>query len=358
MSKYIKKGSYGCIIKPNINCDGSFGKQNEVSKFFFDKMDYLDEKKLQEKIDKIDKNKSFTIKKISNCKIQLTPEIKKKISNLNLCDLDTDEIYQITYEYGGIDIHRLFKLDVDKLNRIDFFDFLQRFSNVFDGLCKINNSGLIHFDIRTDNILYDLDKKKFVIIDFGLLKEKKNVFRYDKIQSFRKSPHPNYPNEISIISNLKDGIFYKDLNKYHLNSNYLIMLIDNKMMNIIHRYKLSKNPYFKKVLNEFITIFNYFDVDIFKNFNPDIYEKIFHKKSTIAKLCFDIAGKIDVYMLGIVLLEILLHIFMKSYNNPSIQKIPIKLFSLIKKMVLLNPCDRPTIQQATKEFKIIMMKQV
>jgi len=356
MSKYIAKGSYGCIIKPNINCDGSFGNTNEVSKFFFDKKDYFDEKKLQEKIDKIDKKKIFTIKKKSNCKIQLTPEIKKKISKLNLCEFDTDEIYQITYEYGGIDIHNLFKLDIH--NKIDFFEFFQKFSNVFDGLCKINESGFIHFDIRTDNILYDINKKKFVIIDFGMLKEKKNIFRFDKIHSFKNSPHPNYPNEISILSYIMDGIFYKDLNKYNLNSNILIMLIDNKMIHIINRYKLSDNPYFKKLLKEFINIFNYFDIDIYKSFNPDIYEKIFHRKTNISKLCFDISGKIDVYMLGILLLELLLDIFTKSYNNPSIKKIPLKLFPLIKKMVLINPCDRPTIQQATKEFKSIMKSQV
>ena len=37
MSEYIGKGSYGCVIKPNINCNGTFGKNNEITKFFFSK---------------------------------------------------------------------------------------------------------------------------------------------------------------------------------------------------------------------------------------------------------------------------------------------------------------------------------
>ena len=64
MSEYISKGTYGCVIKPNINCNGTFGNDNTISKFFFDKDDYLIEKKIQQKINKIDKKQKFTIKMI------------------------------------------------------------------------------------------------------------------------------------------------------------------------------------------------------------------------------------------------------------------------------------------------------
>ena len=45
MSEYLEKGSYGCIIKPNLNCNGTFGNINEITKFFFNKEIYLIEKK-------------------------------------------------------------------------------------------------------------------------------------------------------------------------------------------------------------------------------------------------------------------------------------------------------------------------
>ena len=76
MSEYLEKGSYGCIIKPNLNCNGTFGNINEITKFFFNKESYLIEKKNHERMEKIDKKNSFIVKKISNCKILLTPEIK------------------------------------------------------------------------------------------------------------------------------------------------------------------------------------------------------------------------------------------------------------------------------------------
>ena len=112
---------------------------------------------------------------ISNCKITLTQEIKQKIKNLDLCNLSNDNIYQITYENGGIDIHYIFKKKLDELNKLNLFKLLQKFANVFEGLCIINENNLVHFDIRLDNILYDNKKNKFTIIDFGLMKEKKNI---------------------------------------------------------------------------------------------------------------------------------------------------------------------------------------
>ena len=108
MSEYIIQGSYGCIIRPNINCDGTFGNVKNITKFFFDKTDYYIEKKNQLKMEKIDKNNKFINKLINSCKIILTNDIKQKIINLDLCKLESNEVYQITYEYGGIDIYHIF----------------------------------------------------------------------------------------------------------------------------------------------------------------------------------------------------------------------------------------------------------
>ena len=70
----------------------------------------------------------------------------------------------------------------------------------------------------------------------------------------------------------------------------------------------------------------------------------------------DFTNKIDVYMLGLTLFELLLNILKNLHNNPSIIEIPLELFILIKKMIHLNPYERITIQEATIEFKSIMKK--
>jgi serine/threonine protein kinase len=319
MSQFIGVGSYGCVIRPNLNCDGSFGKPNTISKFFFYEKDYLIEKDIQKKIDKIDKKHIFTIKTISSCKIKLTHEIKENIYDLKLCDLTTDDLYEINYEYGGIDLRKL----SPEFLRLD------KFINIFYGLSILNKNNLAHCDIKLDNILYDKDKNRFNIIDFGYLKPIDEVYLYDNITFFKDSKtHPLYPNEFNIIISY---IHYKNLEEYNLNTNEFLLLIDD----YIEIIKKITNIYSLKLLE----IYNYFKYDIYKEFNLEKYKKINIE---------EFGNKIDVYMLGITLYDILI----KIYLNKS--SFPIKLIPLIKKMVLLNPNERITIQEATTEFKSIM----
>ena len=350
MSEYIGRGSYGCVIKPNINCNGKIGENNEITKFFFNKKDYLIENNIQTKIESIDKKGSFIVKKKNNCKIFLTPEIKKKINNIELCELKSNEVYQITYEYGGIDLYNIFKKEIDVLLKINLIKFLQKFTNVFDGISKFNKNNLTHNDIRIDNLLYNINNHKFKIIDFGIM----NMGYLNIIHNLKYKPHHAYPNEINILGYILDGYFYKDLKYYNINSNELVKILEKYILILNDIYKDNKDPYFKKLLILIKDIYNYFKVDIFKNFDFTIFENILLKKNKLSKIYKDFGNKIDVYMLGLTFYELLINIFLRLRKNPTIKKIPLELFSLIKKMVIFNPYERITIQQATIEFKSIM----
>jgi serine/threonine protein kinase len=346
MSEYVAKGSYGCVIKPNINCDGTFGNENQITKFFFNERDYEFEKKTQSIIEEIDKDKKFTIKMIYSCKINITDEIKQQIKDFKSCDIKNNEIFQITYENGGIDIYNIFKKKKDELNKLNLFKLLQKFVNIFEGLCVINENNLVHFDIRIDNLLYDINKDKFVIIDFGLIKEKSNAYSTNNLLN---KPHPSYPNDINILYSYINGNNYNYLNNYELNSNIFIELISYNINKIKIKYEHIQILYFKKVLNKILDINKYLSIDIFKKFDINFWINIFEYKNYSK----DFSEKLDVYMLGLTLFEFILQIF-QNLDNKTINKIPLKLFSLIKKMISINPYERPTIQEATKEFKSIM----
>lgn len=352
MSEYIARGSYGCIFRPSINCDGTIGGEKTVSKFFLYKEDYLNELKLQEITDKIDIENKFTIKKISNCKVKITQEQKKEIKNFDKCYDLSNNIYQITFEFGGYDLFRLFKYNRDKIKDVDLSLFFKSFLTIFEGLSVLDKNQLIHFDIRCDNILYDPEKMKFVIIDFGLMKSRNNVFSNRLFSSFYKNPHLNYPNEFVLFYFI---INKKEINKFKLNSYSYIEFNQNK----INALKLL-NKNFDLYVNKFNEIFDYLINDINTNLKETL--KIFKKlkfddvsiNRKTSLICGDIKSKIDVYMLGIVLFDLLFYIFIFISSNPTIFSIPLSLFDLIKKMISLNPCNRPTIQEAMKEFKELM----
>lgn len=359
MSNYLAKGNYGCVIKPNLRCDGKIGDNKQISKFFFKKRDYLKEKKLHKMIEKIDKKNKYTIKMISSCKVKLTKDIISKIKDFRKCkftDYKMDKIYQIIYEYGGDDLFILLK-NIKEINRFNIYNFLQKFINIFEFIYLLNKKKLIHFDIRTPNILYNIEKEKINIIDFGVLRTHKNIKKYFT-NIFNNQVHPNYPNELNIISKSFYKIFHRDLRKYNLNSNEFVnIIIKNNLYDLKLKYKNNKNRYFKEVLKKIQEIYDYFDKDMYIEFEKDhdFYKKLFKDiKKNNPNNYEKIYGKIDVYTLGIVLLEMLFHFFNNTTNNPYITKIPLKLFDLIKKMIILNPSKRISIKNALKEFKLIM----
>lgn len=365
MSKYIGKGSYGCIIKPSLKCDKTFGDKNEISKFFFDYKEYNDENNLHNIITNIDKKNKFTIKKISNCKLFLDYDIIRKIENFYSCNIYDKYIYQIIYEYGGIDLEKL--LINDKFKSIDLYDFFQRFSNIFEGISILDENDLVHFDLKLNNILYDLEKNKFVIIDFGLMKKKSKLYSYNLIDLFSENQHPFYPNEINILNIIINKSDDKKLNSMLYYEHFQILI--KKLQKIYHN---SHDKFFVNYLKTFEKISYQFENEIKNNFKSMLsLFKIFFKKFSNVKfysenihnnqindilneICNDIKSKIDVYMLGIVLLEIIINIFIYSNMNKTIKKIPIELLYLIQKMISFNPCNRPTIQEATLKFKEIM----
>jgi serine/threonine protein kinase len=337
MSKYIAHGSYGCVISPNINCDKSFGNEKKITKFFYNKYSYDIELKYHKKVEKIDKTHAFTPKLIHNCEIILTKDIKNKIINFHKCELKSNELYQISYEYRGVDLFSLFiKYTID----IDFYLFLQQFLIVFEGLCKLNENNLSHTDIRINNILYE--NYKFTIIDFGLMQQTK--FFYTEKNLLRFQNHPNYPNDIIIFKEILNGRFHKYLYQYKLNTIEFLELIQINIDIIILKPDF---PLKHKILD----IYNYLMLREFDNDDYYFFQKIDIKY--IRKNSKLLGDKLDVYMLGLVLYEIILLIITHS-KKKSMEYIPPAIFDLIKKMVLLNPEKRITIQDATEEYKKIM----
>ena len=131
---------------------------------------------------------------------RFTPKLKGYIKNLNRINnfsftrsnrinnthFTRSKInYGIVYEDGGINLDMLknelinnknVDVDVD----INFKDFV----NILIGLMNIHKNKLLHMDIKSLNILYNKEKGKFYLIDFGTLynysPEKQELFSFMK----------------------------------------------------------------------------------------------------------------------------------------------------------------------------------
>jgi len=355
----IGEGAYGCVLRPYIKCDGTTGTDNYISKFFFIKKSYYNELSIQKKIRKIGfDTRGFTIKMKSNCKINLEKKANIKELSRNSCGIYDKEVYQIVFEFGGTDLKGLFKKDETKakLRTMDLRKLLKKMDNVFKGLCELDKLNLVHFDIRPDNILYNFEKDKFYIIDFGLMRTMDEIFSKYNIQSFYEEPHKSYPNELNILGFFNDEGLETTMGYERINSNmFLISLrtklasFDSSSKNQEHIRKIMEiNDY---IANELTDKFQETLEILKKDFKRNMSDKSLNE--FVRNICNDIKNKVDVYMLGLLLYEFLISIFLNIPNNISIPNIPFGIYDLIKEMIHINPCERITIHEAYHKFKQI-----
>lgn len=293
---YLGEGSYGCVIKPGIKCRKNIQK-NTVSKFFSNKKAWLYEINNNKIINKILKKENI-VKLIDYC-----PKNKKEkilIQNCKLINTKKKYLYNIIYEYGGIDL--------SNLKNIKFKKFFFKFDTIFETIKLLSDNNYIHFDVRLPNILYN--KNKLKLIDYGLMKNKKEINKFiKKIKKYK--------------------IYYlpPEFNNLNLNDLYI------HIINYLKYNKISKNK--KKHMKSIINF-------LFKNIKNNI------KKNTIN------TKKIDVYMIGIVLLELLiknnLDLLDNEYNL---------ILNYIKKLIDPDTYKRYDINEAYIAYKklIIFIKK-
>jgi hypothetical protein len=192
--KIIGQGLYGCVHKPSIQCDKlpkpKFNYNNYVSKIMKTKNA---KKELEEFliIDRIDPHEKYHLGEPIMCK----PKINKLlIKDIEKCRHITDfEVNQNDYsllllKYGGYDlktfcsyIPEYFSTNkTDKLNKL-----LLEFHDMLKGINLFKRYGLVHYDLKPQNILFNVKTGKMYFIDFGLMNDKKTI-----IQKSIKSENP------------------------------------------------------------------------------------------------------------------------------------------------------------------------
>jgi len=121
--------------------------------------------------------KKYTVK--IGLKIDLIRDIEilSKIQNIqNVCKIhnatDLDEYTAIIMDKYNTNIVQYFYCQKHVLDKeINFIDYLNCFIDILETINVLHNYGIYHCDIKTDNILFDNNTKKPVLIDFGLAEE-------------------------------------------------------------------------------------------------------------------------------------------------------------------------------------------
>ena len=167
--KKIGEGAYGCAFKPGINCKGQTDTdQRYITKLQSSNITTRNELEISRKIQSINNYDDHFAPIIENCPIQIGEIETKEIDNCKAIKDKTNlDINKVKYVGDYLLSRYLFKMLMSYPEK--FLEiFLETHRVLLDSLKKLNEAGIIHNDIKDDNIICRVEDGRPIIIDFGL----------------------------------------------------------------------------------------------------------------------------------------------------------------------------------------------
>ena len=327
----IGEGSYGCVFKPSIKCKNEkSGNDTDISKLMVDN-EADDEMSKYNEIQKIDRDNKYHLTP-RTCVPDDSVETKGYVLGCkdgNQIIGDYENYKFLVMKYGGPSLTQLFGAPMENTasNRERVNRFWINGIQLFKAIILFNENGLIHHDMKPENIVYDESINSLKIIDYGLQQFKDKIIRKSQESKYNDSRfHFNYPPELAVynkntfdnIKKLEDGgtsdrphmYFRGDVeNSYHYAMSGLMSYIENETL----------HPQ-RELL-----------------FEDDFFSFLEKDKLPYAEFLDRSVDTIDMYGLGMSLIYVLA----KSYELMESQTVK-KLDSLFSKMI------HPDIQQRIK----------
>ena len=218
-SKLIQEGTYGCVVSPPLPCSsGPSGlsgpkgpkepkepktpQQTRTVGKIIRKKNSVNELKISTLVKSIPGYaRYYIVQEKDDCSTKDFSELRNKYQQQCKVYRQTasDQLVQLVSPYAGSPIR--------SLGITDSFDFIGSLRHVLEGVSKLEEQGICHFDLHNGNVLVDF-KGTFRFIDFGsaflgdLVDEKvvmKHVYEF--------SPDfPPQPPEMSVQNGIHQGL--------------------------------------------------------------------------------------------------------------------------------------------------------
>lgn len=164
----VNQGSYGCVFRPELKCDGTIGDPHYVSKIQKDAESLKNEINLGKKIKQIKKYQYYYAPIEYECFVSID---KIQESEKDKCKILHEETQ--THEFVSTKIRYISNLNIDNyLQSLPKKLYRKKWESTFyylvNSIKKLNAQNIIHLDIKEKNIMYDKMMHNPIIIDFGI----------------------------------------------------------------------------------------------------------------------------------------------------------------------------------------------
>ena len=348
--KFVAQGSYGCVHRPSLFCEGPTHPdyKGKVSKVMTTK-NMTKELKEYVLIDRADPNHNFYLGKPETCPLGNIVENKKPIKE---CKIGKDIVknpsdYSLILMKDGGNNWDEFADDMNERpvnaeNTIRVEQFWVEARRMLFGVKAMINHGIMHHDLKAQNIVYDEANRRSNFIDFGLMEDMKRTKQLCNNNQYGYANfHWSYPFESNLLNKAQYTEFAKS------------SLVDRQRF-VRDLMKAFRDP--KNKRGSWIRLFfqeaGIIDHSLQKNFFQWYYDFILNKLSTLSYNDFiDIyLNKMDVHGLGLSMMYVLnrTHQFMQPIFYD-------KLIHLLFCMVYPDPTVRCSIDQSIREYDRIMI---
>jgi len=367
--KIIGQGAYGCVFKPGINCEGKTETDIEyISKLQTSGETLENELNISKKIQTIEDYTEYFSPILEKCPIMIEQIETKEINNCKISDLKNPKESNFFLDkvkfVGNNSLENYLKIMLNGEPRKFIELFLETHMVLLESLEKLNETQIIHNDLKEDNIICRDHDGRPIIIDFGLsmdndnLKEKiSSIFKGGSLFSFLY-PKKTEQVELSKTQSKEDIVLSKTpetkeetknfpLSKYFFKyePKYEVWCIDiliiNYILNILNKDEISSPIVIEKIdeiLNDFIERNTIFKNDTQINLNnkeeEEEEEESFFTKEEKEKFKNDLLEELSVDKNSSWenLLNILLT-YKKTWDNYALSVINLRLLNTYKKEI-------------------------
>lgn len=203
-SKFIAKGSDGCITKPAVACTSNqhtqIPKDQEiVGKLYYSTPRFKHEMIIYKLIRHLDKTMQWSIPVFGSCQV-MTSEIPDQCWDRNKFN-QTPKTMQALMQYGGVSLDDYVR---DKAGQsrppLTKETFLRIMKTIGTGISMLQKYGYVHMDVKPANILVKVNKP--YLIDFGMVTTLDNVYNINEHENLMKSMYVWYPPEFFLYYTL------------------------------------------------------------------------------------------------------------------------------------------------------------
>jgi serine/threonine protein kinase len=300
-------------------------------------------------------NDTIINNEITECKYIKSKEVKKHPNDYKI----------LLLKYGGPDLKKLCYSHLKKYLNTNAKEKTDNFwlevHHLLKGIKFFKDNGIVHNDIKPQNILFNMKTNKLVFIDFGLMRSKEEIVRVsEKSDNFLGIYHWSFPFDCGLM-NKNDWTNYKYLTnekKTSYKNQFSEMIINDAKKNT---FDISiKNPTSFNLLFSYIntnkdillidpTKYSYSYIEqFFDGYNNLISD------SSYVKILDRTIDSIDVYGLGFTLQFIL-----KCFNRQNVFDSTFfkRLSTFFHKMYDFNPETREiNIDNLINEYEHILLE--